>query len=115
MLKTDAMPQLDEFAAEAPASRIGVIRRLWPSIRSCLDAGHSIRAVQARLKADGVSIPYSTLCWAISILRVSREAGERSSDRKGGDPLANLHRVGQRRPGFEYTGTMSDEDLFGKK
>jgi hypothetical protein len=125
MPKTVELPQLAEFAAEAPKRRIGLIRHLWPSIRACLDAGHSVRAVQARLNADGLSIPYSTLCWAIASLRKSGQFSERSAPPKvgeirmpkvaGTDPLANLHRIVQSRPGFEYTGTMSDEELFGKK
>jgi len=119
------LPQLTDLASEVPARRIGVIRFLWPSIRACLDAGHTVRAVQARLNADGLSIPYSTLCWAIAILRKSRPTNEKSAPPKvgeiktprpvGNDPLANLHRIVKSRPGFEYNGTMSDEELFGKK
>ena len=125
MPKTDELPQLAEFAAEVPKRRMGVIRHLWPSIRACLDAGHSVRAVHARLLADGLEIPYSTLCWAIANLRKSGVGIERTAPQKVGeirkpslavnDPLGNLHRVVQNRPGFEYSGTMSDEELFGKK
>jgi hypothetical protein len=43
-------------------------------------------------------------------------AGERlTTGAAGGDPLANLHRAARNRPGFDYSGTMSDEELFGKK
>lgn len=123
MPKTDELPHLAEFAAEVPKRRMGVIRHLWPSIRACLDAGHSVRAVQARLGADGLAIPYSTLCWAIANLR--KTSPERTAPPKvgeirppkpvGNDALGNLHRVVQNRPGFDYSGTMSDEELFGKK
>ena len=125
MPKTVELPQLAEFAAEVPKRRIGVIRHLWPSIRACLDAGHSVRSVQARMNADGLSIPYSTLCWAIASLRKLGPANERPAPPRvgemkipkpaGNDPLANLHRIVQNRPGFDYNGTMSDEELFGKK
>lgn len=125
MPKTDELPRLAELAAEVPARRVGLIRHLWPSIRACLDAGHSVRAIQARLQADGVAIPYSTLCWAIANLRKSGTANERSAPPKAGekmtngpagsDPLGNLHRAARNRPGFDYSGTMSDEELFGKK
>lgn len=125
MPKTVKLPQLAEFASEVPKRRIGVIRHLWPSIRACLDAGHSVRAVQSRMNADGLSIPYSTLCWAIASLRKSGPANERPAPPKVGeirmpkpdvnDPLANLHQIVKSRPGFEYNGTMSDEELFGKK
>jgi hypothetical protein len=125
MPKPDELPQLTDLATEVPARRIGVIRFLWPSIRACLDAGHTVRAVQARLTADGLSIPYSTLCWAIASLRRSGTTNERTASPKAGeirtpapagnDPLGNLRRIVQNRPGFEYNGTMSDEELFGKK
>lgn len=125
MPKPEEMPRLAELAAEVPARRVGLIRYLWPSIRACLDAGHSVRAIQARLGADGVPIPYSTLCWAIANLRRAGTANDRPAPPKagerattgpaGGDPLANLHRAARNRPGFDYSGTMSDEELFGKK
>lgn len=125
MPKPDELPKLTDLATEVPARRIGVIRFLWPSIRACLDAGHTVRAVQARLNADGLSIPYSTLCWAIANLRKAGTADGRTAPSKAGeirtpvptgsDPLGNLRRIVQNRPGFEYNGTMSDEELFGKK
>ncbi len=125
MPKPEELPRLAELAAEVPARRVGLIRYLWPSIRACLDAGHSVRAIQARLGADGVPIPYSTLCWAIANLRRAGTANDRPAPPKAGekattgpasgDPLANLHRAARNRPGFDYSGTMSDEELFGKK
>jgi hypothetical protein len=125
MPKPDEMPRLAQLASEVPARRLGLIRHLWPSIRVCLDAGHSVRAIQARLGADGVPIPYSTLCWAIANLRRAGTVNQRPAPPKAGekaanglvgdDPLANLRRATLNRPGFEYSGTMSDEELFGKK
>jgi len=125
MPKPHELPQLAELATEVPARRIGLIRYLWPSIRACLEAGHTVRAVQARLNADGLQIPYSTLCWAIANLRSSAPthqttarqiAGEnKSAPVVANDPLGNLRRIVQSRPGFDYSGTMSDDELFGKK
>jgi len=31
------------------------------------------------------------------------------------NPLDNLKRLTEQRPGFEYNGTLSDEELFGPK
>lgn len=125
MPKPNELPQLAELATEVPARRIGLIRYLWPSIRACLEAGHTVRSVQARLSADGLQIPYSTLCWAIANLKNSGPAQERTARQIAGenesvpaltnDPLGNLRRIVQSRPGFDYSGTMSDEELFGKK
>jgi len=77
---------------------------------------------------------YSTFCWAVGELRqtppviVPREpnAAERSTaPRRAGenarlletvdDPLRNIRRLSERRPGFDYRGTLPDEKLFGPK
>ena len=42
------------------------------------------------------------------------QAGERQSKSQTGDPLSNVKRLTGNRPGFEYTGTLPDEELFGK-
>jgi len=120
MPKPDEMPRLAELASEVPARRLGLIRHLWPSIRACLDAGHSVRAIQARLGADGVPIPYSTLylrrAGTVNELPAPPKAVDKAANGLvGGDALANLSRATLNRPGFEYSGTMSDEELFGKK
>jgi hypothetical protein len=31
------------------------------------------------------------------------------------DPLDNVRRLSERRPGFDYSGTLPDESLFGPK
>jgi hypothetical protein len=125
MAKTDDLPPLGDLATELPQRRIGVIKHLWPSVEACLAAGHTVRTIRARLAAEGLEIPYSTLCWAISTLKkgshqkpqtaLGSEGKQRASSRQVGDPLGNLHRANQGRPGFEYPGTLSDEELFGKK
>ena len=113
-------PNLAAFAAERPGSHIGLIRSLWPTIAACLDAGHTIRAVQARLELDGIRIPYSTLCAGIASLRSGRfgpatTAAARLGERTGAeDPLRNIRRMAVNRPGFDYSGTLPDEELFGK-
>jgi len=76
---------------------------------------------------------YSTLCWAVATLRQTlpstvgrrpnapagptapHRAGETTGESKELDPLRNLRRLSEHRPGFEYTGTLPDEELFGSK
>lgn len=133
-------PTLEAFRNELPKTRIALIRLLWPAIRSCLDAGHSLRDIQAKLRDDGIDIAYSTLCWGVSALRESGrtspiwkgsahatsiregtaaqgagESGARSKVPSEFDPLDNIKRLTDHRPGFEYSGTLSDEELFGPK
>lgn len=125
MQKRSDLTALTSFASELPRSRIGLVRFLWPTIQACLEAGHRIRAVHARLEADGIEIPYSTLCWAIASMQRQNRNGQPEQAKppaaqrleKSGkrDPLANLRRLARDRPGFEYSGTLPDEDLFGRK
>jgi hypothetical protein len=126
-------PNLRVFREQRPKTRIGVLRLLWPTIRECLEGGHTLRDIHQTLRLDGIDMAYSTLCWAVAELRQSgspersarakniesptatlrREKG--SAVRQAADPLRNLKRMTERRPGFEYTGTLPDEKLFGPK
>lgn len=125
-------PHLAAFCDEWPKTRIGILRQLWPTVHACLEAGHTKRDVHQKLRMDGIEMAYSTFCWAVATLRQSQRggagcltpqhqegtapaAGESERIRDNADPLRNLRRLSQRRPGFEYTGTLSDEALFGRK
>ena len=126
-------PNLKAFSEAFPKTRIGILRLVWPTIQACLDAGHSLRDVHEKLHLDGVEMAYSTLCWAVATLRQStpsavgrrsrrpagpsaaHRAGETIGERKEFDPLRNLRRLSEHRPGFEYKGTLPDEELFGSK
>jgi hypothetical protein len=123
-------PHLVAFCEEWPKTRIGILRQLWPTVQACLDAGHTMRDVHQKLRLDGIEMAYSTFCWAVATLRQRRDAGRRRpQDREGTaphtgeiqglqgavDPLRNVKRLTQRRPGFEYSGTLPDEALFGPK
>ncbi len=133
-------PTLEAFSRELPKTRIGLIRLLWPAIQACLDAGHSLRDIHAKLREDGFDMAYSTLCWGVTVLRetghpspMGNSTAHAGSIRNGTaapkaresrphpnmpgkfDPLDNLRRLTDQRPGFEYNGTLSDEELFGHK
>jgi hypothetical protein len=128
-----ATPNLAAFTEEWPKTRIGILRQLWPAIQICLETGHSLRDIHHTLRQDGIEMGYSTLCWAVAILRRSvalqppllPRAGESSTapstrgECSGGsaqsDPLRNLKRLAEHRPGFEYKGTLPDEKLFGSR
>jgi|SRR5215471_2844738 len=126
-------PNLSAFTERWPKTRIGILRLLWPTIQECLAGGHSLRDIHQMLKLDGIDMAYSTLCWAVAALRhdspVRTSAPPKHTDSSaaplrrgespvasaGVDPLRNLRRLMEHRPGFEYRGTMPDEELFGTK
>jgi hypothetical protein len=121
-------PNLTAFTGQMPKTRIGVLRLLWPTIQACLDGGHSLRDIHRMLRLDGFEMAYSTLCWAVAILRQNEQRAAAGPKQGGGltatgkpgkagdpDPLLNLRRLSERRPGFEYSGTLPDEDLFGSR
>ena len=129
-LRSTPTPNLEAISDQLPRTRIGILRNLWPTIQSCLDAGHSLRDIHESLRLDGIEMAYSTFCWAIGILRqrqpaaVPRQsrataphsAGETAGERRGtDDPLRNVRRLSEQRPGFDYQGTLPDEKLFGLK
>ena len=132
-MNPDSTPNLRSFAEQWPKARIGILRCLWPTIRTCLGNGHSLRAIHQTLHLDGVDMAYSTFCWAVAALRRSvppqsrllptkaelvtapGKTGEPPGAAVGADPLSNLKRLSEHRPGFEYTGTLPDEKLFGPK
>ena len=124
-------PNLKAFAEQVPKTRIGILRALWPTIRDCLTVGHSLRDIHRTLHLDGIEMPYSTLCRIVATLqraaplkevdRVQQQItapdrpGERSAKPAPVDPLRNLRRLSEHRPGFEYSGTLPDEELFGPR
>jgi hypothetical protein len=132
-MKPIAIPNLTAFTERLPKTRIGILRFLWPNIWKCLESGYTLREIHQALKLDGIEMAYSTLCWAVAELRQDGAPGSRApatntkaptaphgrekqpAGRTDGDPLGNLKRLTQHRPGFEYTGTLPDEQLFGPK
>jgi hypothetical protein len=125
-----ASPNLDALTRNRPACKRAVIRLLWPKIRVSLDLGHTAREVYEKLRMDGIEISYPSLCRYVADLRTAERNGqspataaqqsrtnkERSdAGSKAPDPLANVRRLTEeKRPGFHYSGTMSEKELFGE-
>lgn len=133
-------PNLKALRAQSPRRKMTLIRLLWPTIRECLDAGHTVREVRESLRKDGIEVNYKNLCACIAELREIDKGGSRSAPtaapavrekapvalpvrkpasvgggQRASDPLENVHRLsGNGRPGFQYPGTLSDEELFGR-
>jgi hypothetical protein len=125
-------PHLDSLFQDCPTDRRVLIRLLWPKIRACLDRGHTIQQVHERLQLDGVTVSYASLCRYVAKLRGADRGVERAPTAdaatagKGSgprlqrpgpikDPLENVRRLTEeRRPGFQYRGTLSEKDLYGE-
>ena len=113
---------LESILREMPRKRTGFVRSIWPTLRACLDAGHTLRDIHARLELDGVRMHYSTFCAAVASLRQEGRGvalpvtASRPPDvSRPTEGLENLKRLSQSRPGFSYSGTLPDEELFGRK
>lgn len=133
-------PNLEALRAQSPRRKLTLVRLLWPKIRECLDAGHTVREIRESLRKDGIEVNYKNLCACIAEMRAREKTdfataeaaapavrekapvplpvGRPASvggERRGSDPLENVRRLsGNGRPGFQYPGTLSDEELFGK-
>jgi hypothetical protein len=124
------LPHLRQLLNERPATKMGQIRAAWPSIREALQAGHTVKAVWERLRADGMDIGYN--CLSEYIGRIERrgvhgttalvpappQAGKEkppvtlvSASLARDDPAANLRERLDRSTGFAYRGTGRKEDL----
>ena len=123
-----ASPNLDSLVRHRPASKRAIVRLLWPKIRASLEIGHSVREVLEKLRLDGIELSYPSLCRYVAEFWRSEPAGEtrvaalRTQEKpspvpasaRPRDPLENVRRLTEEKPpGFRYSGTMSDKELFG--
>ena len=121
---------LEKLAAEPPTTKTALVRSLLCEIEAALCSGKSHKQIWQRLSDAGLDITCETFC------RLSRRARKKprlsaarcgkslppSWDAKDAvselkhDPLVNLRRLEQSRPGFHYPGTESlDVLVYGKK
>ena len=131
-MKPKDVAALAALQEEKPTTRIQLLRRLWPDIRSALELGHTLRAVHDRLTESGTLVSYSQLCGCVLRFRLEAERdgtgpvttgrkaatpqprGRRSDagrqdDESTHDPLANVDELLEgKRPGFNYDGRLPD-------
>jgi hypothetical protein len=112
---------LEKLATEPPSTKTALLRVLLPEIELVLASGKTRKEVWQRLTQEGLGITFETFCRLLSRVRIKRP---RVSAALGGkspvmpnahapqgaadvahDPLANLRRVEQSRPGFHFRGT----------
>jgi hypothetical protein len=125
-----ACPNLDSLTRGGPSCKRALVRLYWPKVRASLDLGHTAKSIHEKLQLDGFQISYPSLCRYISELRQA-ELGNgirstacpvREDHRRmesvipaSHDPLRNIRRLTEEKaPGFRYSGTMSEKELFGE-
>jgi hypothetical protein len=136
-LSRSPLPHLAALNCERPRSKMGQVRWAWPEMKTALAAGHTLKAVWERLRADGIDIPYNRLSEYIGRIRRRERAhssvvptpgtaaetsrnvvvtapatGATNSGTVTWDPAANLRERLGKNTGFDFRGTGRREDLI---
>src|ERR1700730_11767831 len=117
---------LDKIAGDAPERTAALIRSLLPVIESAVNSGQSFKKIWEALASEGLQMSYHSFhkaVWRARRLRKLTAASnggktDKPSERQGvregktetvgeRDPLANLRRLEEDRPGFHWRGTQS--------
>ena len=111
---------LEKLTGEPPATKTALISILLPEIETALASGKTRRQIWQRLVEDGFDLSYHTFhstLWRVQrkpritaamrrkTPKVAKGEAEQLTEEVGHDPLVNLRRVEQSRPGFHYRGT----------
>jgi hypothetical protein len=111
---------LEKLTGEPPATKTALISILLPEIETALASGKTRRQIWQRLVEDGFDLSYDTFhstLWRVQrkprltaairrkTPKVSKGEAEQVTEEVGHDPLVNLRRLEQSRPGFHYRGT----------
>src|SRR5205823_11577497 len=121
---------LEKLAAEPPSTKTALMRFLLSDIEAALASGKTWRQVWQCLADDGLDISYETFRKLLQ--RVRKKArisaprsgkslelpgaySQESVDGVARDPLVNLKRLDENRPGFHWRATPRLKDSDGKK
>ena len=119
---------LEQLAAAPPKRKAALIRSLLPGIEAALTSGQSLKDIWEALETEGLQVSYHTFQMAVwrakrkptatrgwgkedktSEPRGLRQAGVEAVEER--DPLANLKRLEENRPGFQWRGTQKLQRL----
>src|SRR5260370_4708628 len=119
---------LDELAGAVPKRRAALIRSLLPGIEAALNSGQSLKDIWEALETEGLQVSYHTFHMAVWRARRKptapcgwgkqdktfepqglTQAGVEAVEER--DPLANLKRLEEDRPGFQWRGAQKLERL----
>jgi len=125
-MQKDYRQSLDKLASTSPRRKAALIRSLLPGIEAALQSGQSLKDIWEVLGNDGLQMSYSVFHITVSRARKARKPTaasnwgkqDRPSESRGmqegkaetvgeRDPLANLRRLEEERPGFHWRGTQS--------
>jgi hypothetical protein len=117
---------LDELAGAVPKRKAALIRSLLPGIEAALSSGQSLKDIWKALGNEGLQMSYhgfDKAVWRAGRMRKPTAASgwgkqDKPSEAQGlqetkketaeeRDPLANLRRVEENRPGFHWRGTRN--------
>jgi hypothetical protein len=113
---------LEQLAAAPPKRKAPLIRSLLPGINAALAAGQSLKDIWEALETEGLEVSYHTFHMAVWRARknpTANSAWEKKDETseplalrgeveavEERDPLANLKRLEENRPGFQWRGTQ---------
>ena len=121
---------LEKLAAEPPSTKTALIRSLLSEIEAALASGKTWKQVWQCLADDGLDISYETFRKLLQRVRkkarTSAPRSGKSLDLPGGysqetvdgvarDPLVNLKRLDENRPGFHWRATPRLKGSDAKK
>jgi hypothetical protein len=117
---------LDELAGAVPRRKAALIRSLLPGIEAALNSGQSLKDIWEALGNEGLQMSYHGFhkaVWRAGRMRKPTAASGRGKQDKPSevqglqetkverveerDPLANLRRLEENRPGFHWRGTRN--------
>src|SRR2546429_1098306 len=120
---------LEKLAAEPPSTKTALMRSLLSEIEAALASGKTWKQVWQCLADDGLDISYEAFRKVLQRVRkkarISAPPGAKASefpttahetaDRLARDPLANLKRLDENRPGFHWRATPRLKGSDAKK
>lgn len=125
---------LNELAAATPRKKAALIRSLLPSIEAALSSGPTLKDIWVALEKKGLGMAYRVFQMTVWRARRSKkttaprdwEKVNVSSPQEllqqgdplnaeGCDPLANLKRLEENRPGFHWRGTNTQRTVMNRR
>jgi len=119
---------LEQLAATPPKRKAALVRSLLPGIEAALTSGQTLKDIWEALQTEGLKVSYHTFHMAVWRARKKPTAnsgwGKRDETSESfalrgeveaveeRDPLANLKRLEENRPGFQWRGTQKLQRLI---
>ena len=125
-MQKDYRQCLDKLAGAVPETKAALIRSLLPGIEAAANSGQSLKKIWEALATEGLQMSYHSFHKAVWRARrmgkvtaaINGGKQDKPSEAQGlregkaetvgeRDPLANLRRLEEERPGFHWRGTQS--------